>query len=483
MTEQVIIPVEQVAHEHVWRRRLSPQTALLVVAVIYVLATLPGIRELRTLLWDEAIYASQFATGAHPLRMSAPRAWGMPLLLAPIDVLTTSTVAIRLYLSALSGIGLFLAFRPWLRIGDAWVAPVAATVFATLWTTTLFGAMGYPNLWLAFAIVAGIGYGVRALGDPTDRWAMVGLVVAFVFASMFRPSDTAYMAAPLVLLLLVRRVWRPLVATVAGIAVGWIAWGGESFIRFGDPITRLRLTSTTNDIALGFYPLPLVQAADGPYLVCRPATMCLDIHPLELVWLVALPLLVIAGILATRPRTPYLLAAVSGACLVVSYLFTLDWAAARYLSPTYALLALPVAAALVAAVRWRRAMAVVIVVALLFHVGMQLRTYQRVTDRLSASTLRTTLQAESLRDALGVRPDCVVFGPDATELSFVLGCEGDWSADSPTPADPLVQAVTDAGRQAVIVVRAPDTLPVAPDGWRVAELDGGGSRYGIVSGP
>jgi len=245
VTELAITPVDQDPNEHAWRRWLSPQTALMVLAVIYALATLPGIPELRTLLWDEAIYASQFATGAHPLGMSPPRAWGMPLLLAPIDVLTTSTVAIRLYMSTLSGIGLFLAFRPWLRIGDAWIAPVAATVFATLWTTALYGAMGYPNLWLAFAIVAGIGYGVRALGDPTDRWALVGLVVAFVIASMLRPSDTTYLAVPLVLMLLVRRAWRPLVATAAGIAVGWIAWAGEAFIRFGDPITRLRLTSAS----------------------------------------------------------------------------------------------------------------------------------------------------------------------------------------------------------------------------------------------
>src|SRR5690606_37035310 len=109
-------------------------------------------------------YASQVPGGAPATMFSAPRARGMTLLLSPVLLVTDSFFVVRSYLAVLSGVLMYAGFAPWLAIGRqvgarfAYLAPIAAGCFATLWTTQLYGNMAYPNLWLAFALVAGVGY-------------------------------------------------------------------------------------------------------------------------------------------------------------------------------------------------------------------------------------------------------------------------------------------------------------------------------------
>ena len=168
------------------RRLLSPHALLIVVATGYGCAALSQVPSLVAFNWDEVVYASQVRPGVPAVPMSAPRAWGMPLLLAPVAALTQSVPVIRCYLAVLAGVCLYLAFRPWLglfgpaarpaRPRDAleeapgavsrYAVPLAAALFVTLWSTVLYGAMAYPNLWLAFALVAAAGWFCRALREP-----------------------------------------------------------------------------------------------------------------------------------------------------------------------------------------------------------------------------------------------------------------------------------------------------------------------------
>ena len=466
-----------------WRHHLTPHRTLIIVAVAYMTATLPFAVRARLLLWDEVVYASQFAVGTIPARMTAPRAWGMPLLLAPADVLTSSVQAIRLYLTALSGLGMYLAFRPWLRVVEPWVVPVAAGLFTTLWTTVLYGSMAYPNLMLAFAGVAGLGYACRALVGPSDRWALAALATAFAVASMLRPTDASFLAAPLLAVCAARRAWRPMFGVSLGLAVGWIAWTGEAFIRFGGPIARLRLSSQVTDVILGFHPIPIIQALDGPNLQCRPTALCGDLHALEVIWWFALPVLVVAGIMAVRDRLPYLLAASSATLLALSYLVTLDWSNPRYLIPTYALLALPVASALVAGTRRHRVVAVVISIALLLHVAGQVMTYRRVADhelRLQTVLLR---QDMILEGSLRVASPCVVFGPGSVELSFISHCRPVLDTSVPSLTDDRVQAALASGEQVVVIERSPLGGPPSVSGWRQARLGPTGGTWAYVADP
>jgi hypothetical protein len=62
------------------------------------------------------VYVSQFSPHAPAAFFSAPRSWGVPVLTAPAVLVTSSTVALRLYLAVISTAALVLACLPWLRL-------------------------------------------------------------------------------------------------------------------------------------------------------------------------------------------------------------------------------------------------------------------------------------------------------------------------------------------------------------------------------
>jgi hypothetical protein len=84
------------------------------------------------LSWDESVYASQVTPGIPSAYFGAPRARGMPALLAPLTLLTSSTLALRLYIATLSAAGLFLALRVWRRLLPMSVLALAGLLFAGL---------------------------------------------------------------------------------------------------------------------------------------------------------------------------------------------------------------------------------------------------------------------------------------------------------------------------------------------------------------
>jgi hypothetical protein len=479
-----------------WRPEL-PHVLLIAVSAGYCLLVLFRTPQSVSLTFDEVVYASQLSVDTPAAEFTAHRARGLPLLLAPVVMVTESVFALRLYLTLGSAVLLYLAFHPWLAVfgraaGDRYryVPAVAAGWFATLWAVVLFGTLAYPNLWLGFLLVAGVGYLSRAVTEPPPAAGpVVGVLVAFALASLIRPTDALAAAGPALVAVLVVRGWRrrwPPLAVVAGLLAGWGAWSGEAFARFGDPVTRLRAgAESTGGGLVNALPATL-HAVDGPSLLCRTAGDCAGVEPVAAAWWVLLPVLVAAG-LAVAARTGWLaagvLATVSAAGSAAPYLLLLDYAAPRFLLPAYGLLAIPVAGLLV----WltglgrgrARALAVTAVAgAVLMHTVAQQQVLETVTGRMENTYGRYSRLAEFLREEQGVRPPCLVWGAGAIPLSYPLKCRSEWEPGGAAPADddPVIAAALARGDTVLVRIRADDDPPPSMAGWRRVDLPGS-DRY------
>ena len=82
------------------------------------------------LSWDEAVYVSQVSGHAPAAWFDPARARGVPLLVAPVAVLTSSVAALRVYLSVACGLGLTVALWTRRRPRPAWVLGLAGVLFA-----------------------------------------------------------------------------------------------------------------------------------------------------------------------------------------------------------------------------------------------------------------------------------------------------------------------------------------------------------------
>ena len=151
----------------VWRR---PVVLLGVVALVHAVLPILVLGRHWFIGIDESVYLSQINAHVPAGGFSAPRARGSTLVAAPVTAFTDAVVPMRVWTAALSGLGLFLAFRTWLRLRPGYLAPVAAALFASLWTVTYYGFQVMPNEWVAFATVGGCG---SLLSYPAGRATVV----------------------------------------------------------------------------------------------------------------------------------------------------------------------------------------------------------------------------------------------------------------------------------------------------------------------
>jgi hypothetical protein len=464
-------------------RVTSGHAALIAVAALFVVTVLLRTSQSMALGYDEAVYASQVVGDVPAAPFSAHRARGVPVLLAPVAVVTGSEVAIRTYLALLSGVAMYLAFRPWLWVltgtrGQRFAPAVAAGLFGSVWVTVLHGTLALPNLWLAFALATGVGYVCRELLTPYGGWSSLWWIAgAFAVAALLRPTDTVAAAAPVLfgIVVIIRRAWSgAVVALVAGLAVGWAAWAAEAYASFGDPVTRLRSGAESVGGGLAWNLSPHLESAAG----CPPA--CEGVPWPQGVWWLALPALVALGLVAAR-RTGVLAGAalpvVAGVGAAVPYLLMVDvLASARFLLPAYALLAPAAAVAVVWLVErrhaWSRVAAVTAVLLLgVAHVVVQQQVLVRTEQELSRGAQRLAVQAQYLREAEDVRAPCLVVGEAAAQLGYLLACRALRSPEGVLPAreDEIATALR-CGE--AVVVRVPEDAAV-PDflaGWRRVEL-------------
>lgn len=398
------------------------------VAAVFTLAQLllvgPGLR----LGWDETVYVSQVSAQAPPAFFSAPRARGVSLLVAPVASWSTSTALLRVYLAVLSGLGLYLALRVWRGLFPAHVLALAGALFATLWMTLFYGPAAMPNYWVALGALTCAGCLLRARADHRDRAALWGVAAGAALMVWMRPTDAAWIAPPLLALAAAGRHVRLALVLLAGLATGAVQWVTEAYLSHGGPGQRLAQGSRIQgglgwNLAVDDQMRSLIGRA-----LCRPCTGPLP-SPVITAWWILLPLLAAVGLtVAVRARrtAPTLLPLVCATTAAVPYLFLIGYAAPRFLQPTYALLAIPVADALFHLVTrpdggWRPVAATLVALGLTGHLAVQYVVLDRLVARTAADRHDWARTAAHLH-RLGVRPPCLLTGAEAIPVAYYAGC-------------------------------------------------------------
>jgi len=454
---------------------------LVAVGVAYTVAQLIFVSLRMGLSWDESVYVSQVSAHAPAAYLDPARARGVPLIVAPVALLTSSVTALRVYLAVLSGAGLTLALWTWRGLRPAWVLGLAGVMFGGLWVAQYYGPQAMPDIWSALGGLAAVGCfcrwafggggtdgggtggggtggggtggggtGVRGLGGG---WALAGLGVSVAFVTLVRPGDAVYLCLPLLAAAAVgglaaggfARYGAAAGVIVGGLVAGAAEWVIEAFVRFGGIASRLHAAGAEQGgFGLHFALLDELRALNGPTL-CRPCTIGVRDPGLDLWWL-ALPVLGVLGILAARKAgqlASALLAAACGLCLAAQYLFMINYAAPRFLLPAYVLLAIPVAdglAFILTAVS-RDLRPAVAATASCFLI-LQLVTQHLVLDHEVGGTVAfhddyTRIVAELA--AHGVRPPCLITGVQYIPIAFYAGCASTGNAAPGEPVAVLVQ--------------------------------------------
>ncbi|MER6121684.1 hypothetical protein ABT173_03075 [Streptomyces sp. NPDC001795] len=465
-----------------WRDRGQGLIALVTGA--FTLAQLLLVRPGMGLGWDETVYVSQISVHAPAAYFSAPRARGITLLVAPITSWSSSTALLRVYLAVLSGAALFLALRAWRGLFPARVLALGGALFASLWVTLFYAPQAMPNYWVATGALAATGCFLRAHADSADRAALWGVAAGAALMAWMRPTDAVWTTLPLLVLLVLVPRWRRLTllsVLAGGLAAGAVEWIVEAYTSYGGLLQRL---SDGSDIqgGLGWNVAVGDQLRSlGGRALCRPCTGPMP-NPAVTAWWFVLPLLaVFAAVIACRARRPAppsrtLVPLACAATAAFPYLFLIGYAAPRFLLPAYALLAIPVADALLHLVtapdgRWRPITATLVAVALAGHLAVQYEVLHRTVHRTTADHRAWSRTAAELH-RLGVRPPCLLTGNEAIPIAFYAGCSSAETSGSNENSTAAAVART-AQRMPVAYLDTPSGRPPSyARGWSSHSFDG-----------
>lgn len=399
---------------------------LILVAVAFAVAQ-AVVMPLDTFLsWDEALYASEFSTSVPAMGVSAHRALGMPLLLAPVTALTPSVTALRTYLTVSTSVGLVLAFRPWLTVGGR-SAVLAAALFAGSDVALVNAPQALPSMPAALAAVAGVGYFLQANGPRRTRSALAGAVIAFAVLSLTRPTDAVFVSVPVLVAAVAVRRWRrlaPVAAVLGGLLAGGGIWLVESWVRFGGPFSRL--DGMREITAAGDQPVALHWVGDlRAYAAGSPLPAALVVAGF-LATATAVTVLVVRRRWTVTPSPVWALPVVAALTAALPYYLLLSFTSSRYLLLAYGLATPALAAAVVAITRARcgrtgRLAGCVVAGLVVAFAAVQMPMARHEMALVSATRLQQRGYATRL-GSLGVAPPCVLSGSYAPQLAYALGC-------------------------------------------------------------
>ena len=412
------------------------------------------------LFWDESVYASQISQHV-AMPWGAERSRGLPLLVAPVTLLTSSVVALRVYLALTAGIGLLLAMLAWRGRRPDWVVALAGVIFGGLWITQQQAALLLPSYWSAIGGLAGAGLFLRAMErGRSSPLGLVLLAVAAAFTALIRPADAIVIFGILFVIAMTARPWRHAVSLMAaiatGLAVGIGDWLAESYLYFGGPAHRLHAASA----ASGGRKLDLVnnlRIMSGGVVSSKPGFPSISgwSHPPLLAWWAAFGVLALIGVYAAHRYHGWLLAATPVICALGVYgLYSLPVRDnTRYLQPVWALLAVSAADAICWLVTTPRGrLRVAAIAAATLFVAVELGTQHAVlaadnSQRLAAARGQTDA-VQAIRQ-LGVRPPCVITSSRVAvsftlPAAYYLGCSYEWHIKRLAQAD---------GHRVIVLVR------------------------------
>jgi hypothetical protein len=407
---------------------------------------------------DEITYIAR--TSIKPSGVFLPPVHGhaVGLLAAPVTLLTSSLVAMRIWMAVLSAAGLLVSLLCWRGLRPAWVLGLGGFIFVSLAITQLSGVQVYPDLWAAFGALAITGLLLQSVtGRMRPRVVLPLMAFVAFFIVLLRPQNIAFALAPALIAPAAVRGWRKpgvLVAMCAGMAVGLLEWVAEAYLWFGGPGNRMRLAGQEPPgLTLHFSALTQARVLSGPWY-CNTTRSCAGMSfPVLFFWWLALLGLVAVGLYVgwrTERRASAVLAVVTGVWVAALYVLFVPFGAPRYLLPTWALFAIVAAdgiAWLVTVPPWRRTAAALACVFLV--TGAVGQHFVLTRETANAHWLRNTFisDARQLRTH-GVKPPCVVEEPSA---AYYLGCWAPWSSLLPP-----VRAVHE-----VLML-----TPAGPSGWR-----------------
>jgi hypothetical protein len=442
---------------------------LLVLVAVGYAATQFAVGMHRVFLgWDEIVYVSQFSRTVPAGFMDAPRAWGVPLIVAPVGAFTTSVEAIRGYLLVLLAAGVFCAYLPWLKVRDSAAVPCAALLLCGLWVAVFYGNAAMPNMLCALCAVAAVALFLQV--PHTGSWRPIaGLITAFGVMSLTRPLDTVWIGLPLIAAGCLYRPWRrpaAALAIVAGGAIGWIPWIIEAQVRFGGLLPRLAQIERWNGGDPHVQILRHLQSFSSGTIQCAVAEhTCGRISIAAALTWCALAALAALGLAALRGN-PFLPAAVItiivAAGNAVSQVYLSRQADPRSLLPTYALLVLPAAEGL----RWlslrrHRSGRILAPALVALIIGSQLGTAGGLAADTRKSRHQQVRQARAII-RLGVRPPCLIYGSNAPQIAYLAHCHYQRRYIGGVP--PRAR-----GFQVVVVTRGLRAREI-PAGWRHLRL-------------
>jgi hypothetical protein len=469
------------------------QIALVLVGLMFLLVQVVIVQHPLGLSQDESNYLAKVDPRVPELYWTQPRAWGMPVLAAPVAVFSPSLTIYRLYFGCLSSAGLIAAFWPWLRVLRPAVAPAAALFFSTIWFTAAFGSLVMPNLYLGLGAVAVTGLFVRAVHDPV-WWRLALTAAAAGFVALVRPTDSVLVMAPLfataIVVTRLRRL-KVLAAVVIGELMGWLPWVIEGYVRFGGSVERLRAAETSGPGGLNLRSSNLLifpRLLDGTPQYCCSGGTPADAGPVPLaltIWLVGVLVLAVLGVVwsVSERRIPeMMLVCLPAGLLGAFYLLLPGFTTLRFLLPAFALLSLPVAFALVHAMRrWRRTAAVIIVAALVGHVAPMLFLAERHLDarwRWGSAQVRA---AAALQPFVNERRCLVIANPPAP-LAFYLGCDAQTSGTSRRQPGRVAQARAE-GVFVLALLSAPPPPGSYMASWQQVPVPGLARRFQVYIPP
>lgn len=386
--------------------------------------------------WDESVYISQIDPRVPALFFDPPRARGLTLLTAPAAYLSGSVAVMRVWLSIVSAAGMVLGFLPWLRLRRGIVVALAAGLFSSLWVAIYYSYEAMPNQYVGYGALAAIGWLLVAMGESGRRRDLVYSAVAVAFTALIRPSDALFLLLPLLAAVLLvhgvtRRRRAVLVACLlAGYAAGVAEWIAEAYARFGGPVHRLALASAENTGGLHWSLGAEFRALGGPIL-CRGS--CLAGSPLstQLWWFALVPLVALGVLAVRRTERPlrYLLPIAAAVSLAAQYMVFIAYPAPRFLEPSYALLALPVAEGF----RWLgthlpapRQVAIAAVAGVLAIAEVpQAHALQRASTEAQQRWIVQVAIARYLHRH-GITGDCYVGGAQQPQIAIETGCHQTW---------------------------------------------------------
>ena len=215
---------------------------LAVVSILFLAAELTPALLRMPLGTDEITYIARTSIRVNGVSLPPVHGQGAGLLAAPVTLLTESLTAIRVWMSVLSAIGLFLAMLCWRGLRPGWVLGLAGLIFGGLAISQNSGVQVYPDWWGALGVLALTGLLLHAVnGTMRDRVTLPLIALASLVIVLMRPQNIVFIMGPAILAVIFVRDWRKpkvMVAMGVGIALGLPRMGNRGLPlvrRFGWP--------------------------------------------------------------------------------------------------------------------------------------------------------------------------------------------------------------------------------------------------------